>query len=416
MTYPAASPGRTLRAFLRPMRLAAAAGCVLLTASSCNYKEAAGDRLVSPHWQHRTEWPEPTQPLAPVLRLLIWRDYLDPQILDFFERRYRAKLEITYFENNAELKEVFRQRPSDFDLLMPSDFVIDGYLKNVNRGLLAPIRKENIPNLGHVKQILFRSPYDPELVYSVPMFHSSLGISFNRKYVQHIPRNSTLKASRDDENFQLHGYRALLDEPRVSLSAALVDDGIDPNAPTAAALAATADRLIKDTANLGIRFLASTLPDRLIANDIMIAVNWSGAAAAAAHKNINIRFVLPQGPKFVQVDSFVIPATSINRYTAEFFLNFLLIPEVSGALTNYSFYANSNNDSTPFISRDILLGPAYMDPPHGARIFLADLGNLEADFEREWARVKATNPATNAKVPSLLKTKEAEREKADLSR
>jgi spermidine/putrescine-binding protein len=390
--------------------------CVVafLAASSCGYREATGDRAVQAYWENLTEFPEPKVPLSEKLRVLIWRDYLDPKILAFFEQRYHTKLEIVYFENNAELKAIFKKQPNDFDLLMPSDYVVEGYVKDKEHRLLAPIRKENVPNLGHVKQVLFRSPYDPELVYSVPMFHSCLGITFNNKKLQHIPRDFTLQASSVDENLMLFGYRALLDEPRVSLSSALIDDGVNPNAPTPSALAATADRLIKDVGNLGIKFMASSLPEKMINNEIMLAVNWSGAAAVAAQKNPNIRFVLPSGPKFVQVDSFVIPATSTRRYTAEFFLNFLLIPEISGALTNYSLYANSNNDSTPFISRDILLGPAYMEPPHGSRIFFADLGKIEEDFEREWGRIKQASPTAKAKVPSLLKAKEEDMRKRDL--
>lgn len=415
MSTTAADSARARRASLRSYWAAALGLLTILFCGSCGYRQPTGDLVISPYWENITEWPEPKTKLSPTLRLLIWRDYLDPKILDFFEKRYHTKLEITYFENNAELKEVFRKRPDDFDLLMPSDYVVEGFVKEKENLRLAPLRKENIPNLGHVKQILFRSPYDPELVYSVPMFHSCLGITFNNKKLQHIPRDFTLKASSVDENMLLFGYRAMLDEPRVSLSAALIDDGVDPNAPTPDALTATANRLIKDAGALGFRYMASSLPERMINNDIMLAVNWSGAAAVAAQKNSNIRFVLPHGPKFVQVDSFVIPATSTRRYTAEFFLNFLLIPEISGALTNYSLYANSNNDSTPFITRDILLGPAYMDPPHGARIFFADLGKLETDFEREWIRVKQNSPVIKAKVPSLLKVEEAERAKADLT-
>lgn len=394
--------------------LTAALGVLgLFHLTGCSYKEPTGQRPPFEHWEQLAEVPVPKHPLAPRLKILIWRDYLDPRIIASFEKRYHTKIEITYFENNAELKQIFKDNPNEFDLLMPSDYVVERFIKEKN--LLAPIRKENIPNMGHIKQILFRSPYDPELAYSVPMFHSCLGISFNFRKLQHIPRDFTLRASSVDENLLLFGYRALVDEPRVALSAALVDDGVDPNAPTAEALARTADRLIKDTAEMGINFMASALPERMISNEIMLAVNWSGAAAVAAQKNPTIRFVLPHGKKFVQVDSFVIPLTSQRRYTAEFFLNYLLIPEVSGALTNFSLYANSNGDSTPFVSREILLGPAYMEPPHTQRIFFADLGSIEDEFERQWLRVKQSAPPPKAKVPSLLKQKEEQQLKSDLA-
>jgi len=404
-----ASRGPTL---VRRCLLAALSAFALLALTAC-YKEATGPRPPFEHQEHISEYPVPKEPLTPVLKVLIWRDYLDPRVIAAFESRYQTKIEATYFENNAELKQIFAAQPNEFDLLMPSDYVVELFIKEKS---IAPIRKENIPNMGHIDQSLFRVPYDPELGYSVPMFWSCLGISFNFRKLQHIPRNFSLRGSNVEENLMLHGYRALIDEPRVALSAALMDDGGDPNAPTPEALAATADRLIKDTHELGIHFLASTLPARMIDNEIEVAVNWSGAAAVAAQKNSAIRFVLPQGKKFMSIDSFVIPRSSSRRYTAEFFLNYLLIPEVAGALTNYSLYANSNPDSAPFISREILLGPAYMEPPQTQRIFLIDLGPIEAEFERQWNRVKQAAPPPKAKIPSLLKWKEKQVIESDVTR
>lgn len=371
--------------------------------SSCGHREPAGrSAVISAHWENMVEFPVPTEPLSEKLRILIWRDYLDPKILSFFEERYKIRLEIVYFENNPELKEIFKNEPTGFDLLMPSDFLVEGYIKNIVDPLLAPVRKENVPNLAHVQKSFFRSQYDPELVYSIPIFHSVLGVAFNKETVQHLPHDFTLRPNRREEDLMLFGYRAILDEPRVSLAAALIDDGVDPNNPTPETLASTANRLANDVGTLGIRFLASSLPNEMINGKIKIAICWSGAAAAASQKNSNIRFILPKGPKkLYQIDSFVIPATSTRQYTAEFFLNFLLIPEISGALTNYSFYANSNAASTPFIARDILNGPAYMEPPVDSRLFLSNLGKLESDFEREWLRIKQTHPTAKTKVPSL---------------
>ncbi|MEI8089750.1 MAG: spermidine/putrescine ABC transporter substrate-binding protein [Opitutaceae bacterium] len=374
---------------------------VLNLMTACGRKDQLDTEEKPQYWKYIKALPKPKETLSRTLRVLIWHDYIDPEIIAYFEKLYDTKIEITFFENNEDLKNKFAQNPDGFDILMPSDYVVERFRKQGN--VIAPIRKENIPNLGHISPILFQSPYDPELVYSVPMFYCCLGVSFNSKKVQYVPRNFSLRSKSATENLNLHGYRALLDEPRVSLSAALLDDGVDPNHPTIDQLNRTANRLIEDAKALGTHYMASTLPEHLIKNEIMLAVNWSGAAAVAVQKNPAIRFVLPEGKKFIQVDSFVIPLRAKNKYTAEFFINFLLIPEISGDLTNYSFYANSNQSSSPFISRDILLGPAYMEPPTTMRVFFTDLGDMEDNFESTWRQIKSSAPDIKAKVPDLVK-------------
>jgi len=118
---------------------------------------------------------------------------------------------------------------------------------------------------------------------------------------------------------------------------------------------------------------------------------------------------MPPGPKFLEIDSMVIPLSSNRKFTAEFFLNFLLIPQISGALSNYSFYANSNEVSRPYIHREILLGPSYVIAPRGTSIFLQDLGKSDQIYFSEWARLVASVPPIETKVPLRLSPRETVR-------
>jgi spermidine/putrescine transport system substrate-binding protein len=310
------------------------------------------------------------------------------------------------------LKQRLAAAPDAYDLIMPSDYVVDRLIK---QDLLAPLNKARLPNLGYLTPIFFHSRYDRELVYSVPLFYSTLGVAFNSEYLRHIPRNFRLKSPIPEENLLLHGYRALLDEPRVSLTAALLDDGLGPNDATATALTKVTDRLIAETKELGLRFLADDLPKAIANNQITIAVCWSGAASVALARNSAVRFVLPDGANVVQVDSFVIPRTSPHQATAEFFLNFLLVPEISGALVNFSLYASTNVAARPFVNREILLGPAYIEPSPTSRVLFADLGQLEDEFDTQWQRLRQSLPPISAKVP-LRQSRGQEAQQQDLSR
>jgi hypothetical protein len=56
-----------------------------------------------------------------------------------------------------------------------------------------------------------------------------------------------------------------------------------------------------------------------------------------------------------------------------------------------------------------------MEPPQTQRIFFADLGPIEEEFERQWLRVKMAAPPPKAKVPSLLQQSEERQKKSDLT-
>jgi spermidine/putrescine-binding protein len=387
---------QTRRGHLKSLALG---GLGLLAAGSsvgCNRRPAGEGLTRFERWKREHRPTRPSYPLTSRLRLLIWRDCLDPRLLEKFAEDYKVELDVAYFENNSELKTLAETKPDAFDLLMPSDYVVQRF---VRRDLIAPLNKANLPNLGNVSPLFFDSPYDPELQYSVPLFHSYLGVTFNREAVRYIPKTFNLRMPSPEEDLLMYGYRALLDEPRVALTAALMDDGVGPNEATAQTLQKATDRLINETGELGIRYLASQLPSALARNEIKLAVNWSGGAAVALKSNPSIRFVLPSRSKLVQVDGFVIPKASKAKSTAEFFLNFLLEPGVSGALTNYSLYANTVELSRSYVDRDILLGPAYMEPARRERVFITDLGPLEDEFEAQWKRLRLLAPKVTAKVP-----------------
>jgi hypothetical protein len=68
-------------------------------------------------------------------------------------------------------------------------------------------------------------------------------------------------------------------------------------------------------------------------------------------------------------------------------------------MTNYSLYANTVELSRAYVDREILLGPAYMEPALRDRIFITDLGPLEDEFESQWKRLRLLAPKVTAKIP-----------------
>ncbi len=395
---PTESRGMTRRygLFVGGVRLAGLVVLAGLLLPGCSNRDRVNQIEGQEPWRNIELPPLPDFELAPKLRLLIWRDYFDPEVLQRFETHYGVELEITFFENNSDLEQRYRADPEAFDLLMPSSYMVERF---INADLLAKIDKQMIPNLGNVAPIFFQAEYDRELQYSVPFFYSYLGVAFNSNYLRSLPRDFELTSESREENLILYGYRSLLDENRITIASQLLQNGFDHNSTNPEHVELIIDQLIANSAERGIRFLADDLPTALIKNEILIAACWSGAAGYALEENPAIRFVLPTGPKFLEIDSLVILKASPYQATAKFLINYLLIPAMAGANTNYSFYANSSETSRPFVSRDILIGPSYMNAPAGTSILLKDLGDFEDFYEQEWDRMKSLLQPVPPKIP-----------------
>lgn len=375
--------------------LATAIGLLLPT--GCSVRDPVGGAHEEKKWQNNLELqPKPEAGLAPQLHLLIRTGFLPPEVLELFATRYGVRITTEFFEQNSELKQKLGEKPEQFDLVMASDYVIEQLVKEKRLKLLD---KSNLGNLGNVPVSFFRLPFDPELQYSVPLFFATLGIVYNCDFVREVPKLNNLRVENPEEDLLLFGHRAIIDEPRVALTAALLAEGIEPNAFDKPALDRVANRLIFGASLLGVRFLASELPRALAKNDITLALAWSGDAAAARRQNKSIRFNLPARMKLVKVECMAVTAESKHQASAEFFLNYLLLPQVSAELTNYSLYANTNEASRRHIHRDILNGPAYLQAAVTARTYLRYLGEADTEFDRAWARVKANAPDIHNKVP-----------------
>ncbi|HHW78883.1 MAG TPA: spermidine/putrescine ABC transporter substrate-binding protein, partial [Xanthomonadaceae bacterium] len=61
-------------------------------------------------------------------------------------------------------------------------------------------------------------------------------------------------------------------------------------------------------------------------------------------------------------DTFVIPANSTRKHTAEVFLNFLLRGDINARIANENRYATPNEAARPFIDPTLLNDPVVFPP------------------------------------------------------
>lgn len=371
-------------------------GCLLLAAVGCGPRYLLKELDMTHHWRH-LKLPKPKEKLENSLRILSWRDHLDPEILKHFEETYGVRITVKLITRNEDIYDALTAvNGPAYDLVMPSTYVVQ---RLIREGKLRPYDRERVPNFRFVDQDYFQLKFDPELKYAVPIFHVTAGLAFNVQYAGGLPVTWSEFAKQKD-NAMARGRLAGLDHSRAMLGLGLLMNGASPNSTSPAEIAQARDTLLEIKTAMDLRLTTQNMSKVLEYEDAILAACWSGDAGWAQVGNGYVRFVVPNGPAICDIFSLCIPTNAPNPKTAEFFLNYLLTPQILGALTNNSYYANTSAASRAFVDAALLNGPSYMLPMRSKILFFEDLGpETTAAYTEAWNAVKAAPAPTLVKMP-----------------
>ena len=114
-----------------------------------------------------------------------WGEYIDESVIEEFEEETGIEVVYDLFETNEEMYPVIEAGAVRYDVVCPSDYMIQKMAEN---GLLAEINFDNIPNLSQIDPIyLERSKsFDPENKYSVPYTWGTVGILYNTERIKEL--------------------------------------------------------------------------------------------------------------------------------------------------------------------------------------------------------------------------------------
>lgn len=321
------------------------------------------------------------QKLAKELNIFNWSEYLPQSIIDQFEKEYGVKVNYDTYSSNEELLSKLMAGGTQYDLIVPSDYMVDIMIK---QGLLAPLDKNNIPNLKNLDPQFLNQYFDPGNKYSVPYMWGTVGITYNKAKVKNPPTSWA-----DLWNPAYRGRVVMLNDSREVIGAALQLLGYSKNETDPAKLAQAKAKLKELLPN--VKSFDSDSPKTLFLNgEVWIGQTWSGEAALAYQENPDIGYVLPKegGGRFL--DSMAIPKGAPHKYTAEVFINFLLRPEISAELSKAFPYGNPNKAALEILPEDLKKNPASYPPAEAVNRaeWNKDVGDATALFDRIWTEVK----------------------------
>ncbi len=369
----------------RLILVAAIVGAAGLLAAACGDDEEAAEPAAAPE---TTQAPETTETPAPAeeapveeatgaaacaagetdgdLAFYNWAEYIDDELLAAFEAETGINVEYTTYESNEEMLTKVESGAAIFDLVVPSDYMVDTMRRE---GLLLELNFDAIPNAANIAPEFNNPPFDPEHKYSVAYQWGTTGIGMTYEVLD-ILGESTWAVIFDPETAALvPGSISMLDDAPETVSAALkylgysIEDVINnqnEDAVRAAGelLRATNDRLLK--------YDSVTFGDDLVNGEVDVAHGWSGGFALSIDEADAYEthvYTIPAEGGVRWVDNMAIPHNADNICSAHAMINFLTDGENGATLTNWTFYASPNSASTPYIDAEILEDPGIYPPP-----------------------------------------------------
>ena len=274
-----------------------------------------------------------------------WGEYIDPEVLTMFEKETGIDVVYEEFETNEILYPKVSSGAIAYDVVCPSDYMIQRMIEN---DLLTEINFDNIPNIKNIgQQYMDQSrQFDPENKYSVPYCWGTVGILYNKTMVDEpVDSWSILWDPKYKENILMQ------DSVRDAFGVTLKYLGYSLNSTDLDELN-DAKNLLIEQKPLVQAYVIDQVRDKMIGNEAALGVIYSGEAIYTQKENPNLEYVIPKEGSNIWIDSWVIPKNSEHKENAEKFINFLCRPDIALMNFEYITYSTPNEAARALIEDD----------------------------------------------------------------
>ena len=285
-----------------------------------------------------------------ILKVYNWADYIDEDLLDEFEVWYEEQtgesVEIIYqtFDINETMLSKIELGHEDYDVVCPSDYIIERMLKN---DLLLPLEKDFGQTPDYLDNI---APFIRERFneiegfgknandYSVAYMWGTVGLIYNPAHVSseeakswNVLKNPAYKGKVLMKDAFRDVYTALT----IALNRDAIDSGKTDMRTLAFDTSAEAIGRVETYLNSFKESVAGWEADfgkeQMTKELAWMNLSWSGDAQwaidEAAEVGLELEYIIPEEGSSVWFDGWVIPKYARNLKAARYFINFMCMPE-----------------------------------------------------------------------------------------
>ena len=286
-----------------------------------------------------------------VVNVCSWGEYIDEDLIYQFEDETGIKVNYQTAESNEALYSLLKTGAGDYDVIVPSDYMI---ARLIDEDMLAELNYDNIPNYAKIGDQYKSLSFDPDNKYTVPYTWGTLGIIYNTTMVD---GDITSWDAMFDEKYADNVL--MIRNSRDALAAALLDLGYDINTTDEAQIR-EAYELLADAKSKGVyqSFVMDEVFGKMEGSNAAIAMYYAGDYLTMLDNNPDLKFVVPKEGSNWFVDAMCVLKTAQHKEEAEAWINFIASTESSLANMDYIGYASPNLEALEGY-------PAYYEETYG---------------------------------------------------
>ena len=286
-----------------------------------------------------------------VVNVCSWGEYLDMSLIEEFEAQTGITVNYKTTDSNETLYSLLENGGSDFDVVVPSDYMIS---QLIEEDWLQPLDYSKIPNFEKIADRFKNLSYDPENLYTVPHTWGTLGIIYNTAMVDEPITSWNVMF---DDSYA--GNVILIDNPRDAFGMALYYLGYSVNTTDEAQIREAA-ALVSNAWSNGV-YQGKTMDgifQIMEGGNAAIGTYYAGDYLTMLENNPDLAYVIPEEGSNWFVDAMCILKDAKNVDEAHEWINFIASTDANLRNMDYIWYASPNEEA-------LEMYPAWYEEQYG---------------------------------------------------
>ena len=314
-----------------------------------------------------------------------------------FEALTGIKVTYTTYETNEDLYAKLSSSNSQYDIIIPSDYMVARMIKE---GMVEKLNYSNIPNFEKIDPNFRTTDFDPgngeRSEYSVPYTWGAVGIVYNTKYV----------AKEDIGSWDLlwnekyAGNILMFSNSRDAYGIALKKLGYSLNSVDKKEIAEATEAL-KQQQKVNQAYVMDQVLNKMESESAYIAPYYAGECLQLMDENENLDFYYPEEGFNQFIDSICIPKGCKNKEAAEAFINFLCETEVAVANCEYICYFSPHAEAAEIVGVDERIYPTdeQLDTAESYKALPDDINSL---YDSSWIEVRSRLDISEIAIVAII--------------